>query len=43
VKRILMKLHLRDRIQVVIFAYETGLNTTPSKSPPRTPNGRVSG
>jgi len=26
VKRILMKLNLRDRIQVVIFAYETGLN-----------------
>jgi DNA-binding NarL/FixJ family response regulator len=34
VKRILMKLHLRDRVQVVIFAYETGLNTTPSKSHP---------
>lgn len=26
VKRILMKLRLRDRIQVVIFAYENGLN-----------------
>jgi RNA polymerase sigma factor (sigma-70 family) len=26
VKRILMKLDLRDRIQVVIFAYETGVN-----------------
>jgi DNA-binding NarL/FixJ family response regulator len=28
VKRILMKLQLRDRIQVVIYAYETGLNQT---------------
>ena len=26
VKRILMKLRLRDRIQIVIFAYETGMN-----------------
>lgn len=26
IKRILMKLDLRDRIQVVIFAYETGIN-----------------
>ncbi len=28
VKRILMKLDLRDRIQVVILAYETGMNDT---------------
>jgi DNA-binding NarL/FixJ family response regulator len=26
VKRILMKLHLRDRVQIVIFAYENGVN-----------------
>jgi RNA polymerase sigma factor (sigma-70 family) len=26
IKRILMKLALRDRIQIVIFAYETGIN-----------------
>jgi DNA-binding NarL/FixJ family response regulator len=26
VKRVLMKLDLRDRIQIVIFAYETGIN-----------------
>jgi DNA-binding NarL/FixJ family response regulator len=34
VKRILMKLGVRDRVQVVIFAYETGINrpaATPSE------------
>jgi len=29
VKHILMKLDLRDRVQVVIFAYESGVNRTP--------------
>jgi DNA-binding NarL/FixJ family response regulator len=32
VKRILMKLQLRDRIQIVIFAYETGMNQ-PASAP----------
>jgi DNA-binding NarL/FixJ family response regulator len=30
VKRVLSKLELRDRIQVVIFAYETGINRSPA-------------
>jgi DNA-binding NarL/FixJ family response regulator len=34
VKRILMKLQLRDRVQIVIFAYETGVNPHPSDANP---------
>jgi DNA-binding NarL/FixJ family response regulator len=35
VKRILAKLELRDRIQIVIFAYETGINQPGLAYPPR--------
>lgn len=37
VKRILMKLELRDRVQIVIFAYETGVNRPAAAANPAPP------
>jgi DNA-binding NarL/FixJ family response regulator len=34
VKRIMMKLELRDRVQIVIFAYETGVNRPAAAADP---------
>jgi DNA-binding NarL/FixJ family response regulator len=34
VRRILMKLELRDRVQIVIFAYETGVNRSAAAADP---------
>jgi DNA-binding NarL/FixJ family response regulator len=37
VRRILMKLELRDRVQIVIFAYETGINRPVDAARPKPP------
>jgi hypothetical protein len=42
VKRILMKLELRDRIQAVIFAYETGINRPAAAAKPPAPHDQAS-
>jgi DNA-binding CsgD family transcriptional regulator len=43
VKRILMKLQLRDRIQIVIYAYETGVNRPVLRNDLPSPPSRASG
>jgi DNA-binding NarL/FixJ family response regulator len=37
IRRILMKLELRDRVQIVIFAYETGINRPAAAARPKPP------
>jgi DNA-binding NarL/FixJ family response regulator len=41
VKRVLAKLDIRDRVQAVIFAYETGVNRPAARAEPAPPQDRA--